>query len=85
MGLYPEIPLVALLGVVHLRIPLTCFVFGGTVRCVQTGIDDQSLSPRHAPCIEMGFDALKDLLAQLVLHQQVVDGVDRVLIWDPVT
>ena len=32
----------------------------------------------------MGFDGLKDLLAQLVLLQQVAEGEDRGLIGDPI-
>jgi hypothetical protein len=42
------------------------------------------LAHRHAPCAEMGFDRLKDLLAQIVLLKQVAEGQDRRLIRDPV-
>jgi len=36
-------------------------------------------------CVEVGFDRLENLLAQLVLLQQVADGQDRGLIRDPIT
>jgi hypothetical protein len=48
---------------VHLRIPLPLFVFGGAGRRDQGGLDDRALSHRHAPCAEVGFDGLKDLIA----------------------
>ena len=84
MDLHPEIPLVAFLGLVHLRIPLPCFVLGGAGRRDQGGIHDRALAHRHAPSAEVGFDRLKDLLAQIVLLQQVAEGQDRGLIRDPV-
>ena len=45
---------------------------------------ERALAHRHAPCAEMGFDRLKDLLAQLVLLKQVPEGQDRGLIGNPV-
>ena len=85
MDFHAEVPLVALLGLVHLRIPLSFLVLGGTGRGDQGGIDDRALAHRHAFLIEMGFDGLQDLLAQLVLLQQVAKGQDRRFIRDPVT
>ena len=85
MDFHPVVPLIALLGLVHLRIPLPLFVFGGAGRSDQGGIDDRALTHRHAPCAEVSFNGLKDLLAQLVLLQQVAEGQDRGLIRDPVT
>jgi len=78
------VPLVALLGLVHLRIALALFVLGGTGGGDQGGIDDAALPHRHAPSAEMCFDRLKNLLAYIVLLQQVAKGQDRRLIRDPV-
>ena len=93
MDFHPEIPLVALLGLVHLGIALPLFVLGGAGCRDQGGIDDGALAHRHAPCAEVGFDRLidevfcaaVDLLAQIVLLKQVAEGQDRRLIRDPVT
>ena len=85
MDFHPVVPLVALLGLGHLRIPLPLFVFGGAGRRDQGGIDDRALPHRHAPSAEVSLDGLKDLLPQLVLLQQVAEGQDRRLIGDPMT
>ena len=85
MDFHTEVPLVALLGLVHLRIPFPLIVLGGTGRRDQGGIDDRALPHRHAPMAEVSLDGLKDLLPQLVFLQQVAEGQDRGLIWDPVT
>ncbi len=85
MDFHPVVPLAALLGLVHLRIPLPLFVLGGAGRCNQGGIHDRALAHRHAPSAEMGIDRLKDLLAQLVLLKQVPEGQDRGLVLDSVT
>jgi hypothetical protein len=78
------VPLVAFLGLVHLRIPLPFFVLGGTRRGDEGGIDDRALAHRHAFLTEVGFVGLKDLLAQLVLLKQMAEGQDRRFIWNPV-
>ena len=85
MDFHTAVPLVVLLDLVHFRIPLPFSVFGGTERGDQGGLDDRALAHRHDFLIEMGFDSLKDLLAQLVLIQQVTKGEDRGLIRDPDT
>ncbi len=74
LRLYPVVPLVALLGLVHLWIALPLFVLGGTGRRDQGGINDCALPHRHAPSTEVSFDGFQDLLAQLVLLQQVEGG-----------
>ena len=85
LRLHAEIPLVALLGLVHLRIPLPLFVLCGAGRRDQGGIHDRALPHRHAPSAEVSLDGLKDFLPQLVLLQQVAKGQDCGLIRDPVT
>jgi len=84
MDLHAEIPLVALLGLVHLRIPLPFLVLGRTGRRDQGGIHNRPLPHRHTPLAELDLDGLKNLLAQLVLLQQVAEGEDRGLIRDPI-
>ena len=46
---------------------------------------DRALPHRHPTYAEMGFDGLKDLLAQIMLLQQVAEGQDRGLIRDAIT
>jgi len=60
------------------------FVLGGAAPRDQGGIDGRALPHRHAPHAEVGFDRLKDLLAQLVFLKRVAEGQDRSLLRDPV-
>ncbi len=69
-------------GLVYLWIPLPFLVLVGTERCDQGGIHDRALGHRHRSLAEMGFVGLKNLLAQLVLLQQVAEGQNRSLIGD---
>ena len=96
LRLHPEVPLVAFLGLVHLRIPVhwscsfasgalgLCPRRGGTGSGDQSGIDNRALLHGHAVGLEMGFDHLKNLLAEIVLLQQMAKGQDRGLIRDPI-
>ena len=82
IDVHPEISLVALFGLMHLGIEFPLFVLGGT-RCRDEGdIDDGALAHRYAPCAEVGFDRLKDLLLQIVLLKKVAEGQDRRLSQD---
>ena len=85
MDLQSDAPLIALLGLVHLRIPLACVALSGTGRDDQGGIDDRALSHRHAHVAEVSFEGLKDLFAQPVLFQQMAKGQNRGLIRAPVS
>ncbi len=84
MDLYPEIPLVAFLGLVHLGIALPISVFGEARCSDQGGVHDHALVHRHAFLTEVGFKGFKNLLTELVLSQQVAEGEDRGLIRDPI-
>ena len=53
LRLHPEVPLVAFLGLVHLRIPFICLVLGGTGSGDQSGIDNRALLHGHAVGLEM--------------------------------
>jgi hypothetical protein len=83
--LHPEVPLLALTGLVHLRIPLLLLVLGGAWCRDQGGIDDRALFHGHAVGFEVGFDHLKDLFAEIVLLQQVPERQNGGLIRDPIT
>jgi len=84
VDLHPEVPLLALAGLVHLRIPLLLLVLGGAGCRDQGGIDDRALLHRHAVGLEVGFDHLKDLFAEIMLLQQVLERENRGLIRDSV-
>jgi len=83
MAFHSEISLVALFGLVHLWITFRLLILGGAGVCDQGGIDDRSLAHRHAPCAEVGFDRLNELLAQIVFLQLVTKFQDCGLIRDP--
>ena len=55
---------------------------GAAIKVAST---DRALPHRHPTYAEMGFDGLKDLLAQIMLLQQVAEGQDRGLIRDAIT
>ena len=78
------IPLIPLLGLVHLRIPLSSFVFGGAGCRDQCCINDRPLLHGHAVVLEVGFDDLKVLFAEIVLLQRVPERENRGLVRDPV-
>jgi hypothetical protein len=63
--------LVAFLCLVHLWVPFTGFIFGGTGSRDQGGIDDRALLHGHAPLLEVGLDRFKNLLAKVMLLKQM--------------
>jgi hypothetical protein len=77
MDFHREIPLIALVGLVHFRIPLALLVFRGGWCRDQGGINDRALPHLHAPRPDVGFDDLKNLLTQPVLLQQVTEAQDH--------
>jgi len=81
---HAEIPLVALLGLMHLGIPLSFLILGRAGSRDQGCIDDRALLHGHAVRLEVRLHCLKDLIAQIVLLQQVPERQDRCLIRDPV-
>ena len=84
LRLHTEIPLVALLGLVHLWVPFSGFVFGGTGSRDQGGINDRALLHCHPPLLEVGLDRFKNLLAEVVLLKQMPECQDRCLMRDPI-
>lgn len=58
-------PLVALLGLVHLRISLSFLILGGAAYRDQGGIDDRPMLHSNVVGLEVGVHRLKDLLPRL--------------------
>jgi hypothetical protein len=83
MDFHPIVELIALLDLVHLRIPLLFFIFNGAGGCDQGGIDDRALMHLHAPSAGLSLYCFKDLLAQTVFLQQLSKRQDRRFIRDP--
>jgi hypothetical protein len=69
---------------VLLWIALARLILGEARRSDQVGIHDRALLHGHAVRLEVRFHCLKDLIAQIVLLQQVPERQDRCLIRDPV-
>jgi len=90
------IPLVAFLGLMHLRISLPFLVLVAPPRSAsglgkrraessdQGGIDDCARLHGHAALLEMGFHRLEDLLTKFIFLKQVTEDQDRGRIWDSV-
>jgi len=79
-----KVPMLALTGLVHLRIPLPLFILRGAWSLDDGGIDDRALLHGHAVGLEVSFARLKDLRAQILLLQQMPERQERGLIRDPV-
>ena len=84
MHFHAVVALVAFLGLVHLRIPFIGLVLGGSGIGDQSDIDNCALLLGHDVGLEMRFDHIKYLLAEIVLLQQMAEGQDRGLVRDPV-
>ena len=78
--LHPKVPLVALLGLVHLGVALTAVVLGRAGRSNQRGIDHGAGLEHQAAFNEFGVDGGQDLLAQTVFFEQMAKAQDRALI-----
>ena len=76
------IPLVALLGLVHLWIPLALLGFRRARRGNQGDIDARSLLHGHAISLDVILHRLKDFLPKVVLLRKVAEGHNRRLVWD---
>ena len=84
VDVHPKVPLIAFLGLVHLRIALPGVVLCGAGSGDQGRINDRALLHRHTAVLEVGLHRLKDLNAKIVLLQQVAERQDRGLIRNPV-
>ena len=77
MGLHPEVPLIALLDLFHLRIALLGLVLGGRGGCHDGGVNDRALAHEQALLGQMGVDFLEDPLGQSMLLQQMTEAQQR--------
>ena len=80
MRLHIEVPLVTLLGLVHLWVPLARAVLGRSGRCDQCGINDRAGVEHQAFGDQGGVDRGLQFNAQVVLFEQVAKAQDGGLI-----
>lgn len=76
MGFHSEVPLVALLDLVHLGVALAGNVLGGAGCCNQGGVHHGAGLEQQAVGGQLGVDDLQNLWAQLVLFEQVLEPQD---------
>ena len=76
MRFHSEVPLVALLDLVHLGIALVRAVLGRARCSNQGGIDYSAALEQQAVGSELGVDDLQDLGARLVLFEQMSKSQD---------
>jgi len=77
---YIEVPLIALLGLVHPWITLLHAVIGGAGSCDQSGIKDRARFEQKAPLNQLGVIAGKNLRGQVVGFKQVTGSENGALI-----
>ena len=78
--LHTEMPLIALLGLVHLGVALAAAVLGRTGRGNQRGVHDGAALEQQPLGLQGGIDRGQDRLGQLVLFEKVAKPQDRALI-----
>jgi len=79
-ALHSKVPLVCLLGLVHLGVSLTCAVLGGTWRGNQGGVHHRAGLEHQAFGGQGGIDGGQQLDAQVVLLKQVTESQDGALV-----
>lgn len=84
MRLHALVPVVTFIGLVYLRIPLPLLIPAGAGCRDAGGIDDRALLRRYPVGLEVLLHGCKNLLAQIVLLQQMPERQARGLIRDPV-
>ncbi|MNV68963.1 hypothetical protein D3C71_1618410 [compost metagenome] len=80
MRLHPEVPLVALLRLVHLRVSFAALVLGGTGRRDDRGIHDGASLQKQPLPGQMSVDLLEDVFGQVAGLQQMAEVQDRRLV-----
>ena len=78
---HPEMPLIALLARMHLRVALAVLVLCGTGRGNERGVHCAALPEQQALAAEQLVDSCQDGIGQLVLFQQVAKPQDGALVW----
>lgn len=69
--LHPEVRLIALLGLVHLRIPFPGIVLSGTGSSDQGGVDDRALLHCHVLGLQACIHRIMNPVNEVVLLQEV--------------
>lgn len=82
--LHPEIPLVALPGLMHVRVTLALGVFGRAWRGDDRGIDDRPAAQTQSLVRQVHVDPAQQLARQIMDLQQTSEVEDRGLVRDPV-
>jgi len=82
MGFHAEVPLIALLNLVHLGITLTGLVPGRARRSVQRGVYRSARLKQQAVSGQLGVDDLQNLCAQLMLFEQMTKSQDADPVWN---
>ncbi|CQR41666.1 conserved hypothetical protein [Thiomonas sp. CB3] len=77
---HPKMPLISLLGLVHLGVAFSLGVLGRTGGRNQGGIDDGAGLEQQSLPLELGVDRLQDLRAQVVRFEQVAKPQDGALV-----
>ena len=80
VGFHAKVPLVALLGLVHLGVTLAIAVLGGAGRRYQRGIDGRALFEQQALGRQRGIDGGQDLYAEVVGFEQMAKAQDGAFI-----
>ncbi len=84
MRLHAEVVLVALLGLVHLRIELAVLVLRRTERVNDRGSDDAALAQQQAALAQIAIDDLQNPTGQRVFLQQAAEVEDGGFVRDPI-
>ncbi|MCY1543324.1 hypothetical protein D9M68_791370 [compost metagenome] len=77
VGLHAEVPLVAFLGLMHVRIALAFAILGRGRRGDQRGIDDGAFLEQQTPAGQMLVDRFKQRPRQLMGFQQPAESQQR--------
>jgi hypothetical protein len=77
MGLHPEVPLVALARLAHLRVALFLLVLGGTGGADDAGINNSAPGYLQSVFLEVLIDQVEQLITQVVLLHQMAEFADR--------
>ena len=80
VDLHPEMPLIPLLGRMHLRVPFLVPVLGGRGSLDDGGVHDGSLPQPQPLAFQVGVDFLQETLPQMMLLQQVAEVEDGGLV-----
>ena len=82
MGFHAEVPLVALLNLVHLGVTLTGLVLGRAGRSNQRGVYHGARLEQQAVSGQLGVDDLQNLWTQRVLFEQMTKSQDADPVWN---